>query len=820
MRPLPSAVWTGTEVIVWGGTARDDTPINTGGRYDPATDTWIPTSTGANVPSPRYFHEAVWTGTEMIVWGGNASYSTTLNTGGRYDPTTDTWSPTSTATNCPTGRGNPAMVWTGSRVIVNGGTWGRYDPSTDAWEPMAAPPVVLAGSNAVWTGSVMIVWGGGDYGTVANTGGRYDPATNTWALTSTGAGVPVARVNHSLVWTGSRMLVFGGWDPYTYELFSSGASYDPATNQWSPMAESPDTPQARYDHSAIWTGSEMIVWGGFNYDYSYDPINTGGRYDPATDTWAPIRRQTGVPTPRVNPRMAWTGTQMILWGGWDGDNKDDGWFYTPALDAWSRSMAVDNVPLAGIGTSTVWTGSEMIVWGGNVTNTGGRYDPVADAWTPTSTGPNVPFQRFRQATVWTGSEMVLWGGIYCYGCCSCYYTNTGARYDPSTDAWTPTSTVNVPTSRHSHTAVWTGNEMIVWGGRQGVSTPFNTGGRYDPTSDTWVPTSVQGSVPTPRESHGAVWTGKEMIVWGGEHLWDQNFGDGARYDPTTDSWASMAGGAPSARADFATAWTGTEMLVWGGWQFTELTYESGGGRYDPVLDRWTPISVGPDTPQARAATEPLWTGEQMIVWGGIPETATGGLYCARAGCEQSTWYRDSDGDGFGNPADSVSACTAPDGYVADGTDCDDSSPSIHPGAAEACNGLDDDCDGSADEDVLPVVTIEAVDSIASEPGTDLGLFRFSRQGCDGRNLYVHYAISGSAKQGRDYKKLFGETLIRSDRSSSTIPVRPRDDATSEPEEEVTVTIAPSAEYVVGEPATASVVILDDDAAPIASGPSR
>ncbi len=59
-------------MIVWGGYFYDGSyhELNTGGRYNPATDAWVGTSTGANVPSGRDDHTAVWTGTEMIVWGG------------------------------------------------------------------------------------------------------------------------------------------------------------------------------------------------------------------------------------------------------------------------------------------------------------------------------------------------------------------------------------------------------------------------------------------------------------------------------------------------------------------------------------------------------------------------------------------------------------------------------------------------------------------------------------------------------------------------------------------------------------------------------
>ena len=65
--------------------------------------------------------------------------------------------------------------------------------------------------------------------------------------------------------------------------------------------------------------------------------------------------------------------------------------------------------------------------------------------------------------------------------------------------------------------------------------------------------------------------------------------------------------------------------------------------------------------------------------------------------DASTWYADADGDGYGDAGTTVTACAAPTGFVADATDCDDSLPAVNPAAAEACNGLDDDCDGAIDE---------------------------------------------------------------------------------------------------------------------------
>jgi hypothetical protein len=99
-------------MIVWGGYGGSS--LNTGGRYNPSTDSWTDTST-TNAPAARFNHTAVWTGNEMIVWGGDY-----LNTGGRYNPGTDNWTATST-TNAPDARDTPAGVWTGSEMIIWGG---------------------------------------------------------------------------------------------------------------------------------------------------------------------------------------------------------------------------------------------------------------------------------------------------------------------------------------------------------------------------------------------------------------------------------------------------------------------------------------------------------------------------------------------------------------------------------------------------------------------------------------------------------------------------------------------------------------------------
>jgi len=132
---------------------------------------------------------------------------------------------------------------------------------------------------------------------------------------------------------------------------------------------------------------------------------------------------------------------------------------------------------------------------------------IDDTWTATN-GP--PDRRESQTAVWTGAEMIVWGGQ----AGNSIFFNTGGRYNPSTDSWTAISATNAPDARTSHTAVWTGSEMIVWGGVDENFVELNTGGRYNPGTGDWIPTSTTNA-PDGRNAHTAVWSGSEMIVWGG-----------------------------------------------------------------------------------------------------------------------------------------------------------------------------------------------------------------------------------------------------------------------------------------------------------------
>src|SRR5439155_27044044 len=116
----------------WGGRGIGFPDLNSGGRNQPGPKPWAAISPH-RAPCGRDFHVAAWTGSEMIVWGGAQRTATgedvrSFNDGGRYNPATDTWTPVSTK-RAPPAAGNPNAVWTGSELIVwCGADWATRGP--------------------------------------------------------------------------------------------------------------------------------------------------------------------------------------------------------------------------------------------------------------------------------------------------------------------------------------------------------------------------------------------------------------------------------------------------------------------------------------------------------------------------------------------------------------------------------------------------------------------------------------------------------------------------------------------------------------------
>ena len=260
----------------------------------------------------------------------------------------------------------------------------------------------------------------------------------------------------------------------------------------------------------------------------------------------------------------------------------------PSVGAWQYIPEGSGEPDVQ-GPEWAWTGSRLFVLG--ATNAlksesdATLLDPDTAVWTP-STAVSGLSPRQYGFSVWTGAEVFVWSGLT-------YRTDLadGGLYDPATDSWRPLPAAPI-SPRHLGTAVWTGAAVIVWGGMSLDSASndvyFNDGARFDPASGTWSSMALSGA-PSPRSWSSAVWTGTRMLVWGGQDANGQ-LGDGAAYDPIADAWTPISAvGAPSPREAHGSVWSGTEMIVVAGECVGYFCRD--GGRYDPAKDSWTLFSI-------------------------------------------------------------------------------------------------------------------------------------------------------------------------------------------------------------------------------------
>ncbi|HEY8728112.1 MAG TPA: hypothetical protein VIL94_00910, partial [Acidothermaceae bacterium] len=132
-----------------------------------------------------------------------------------------------------------------------------------------------------------------------------------------------------------------------------------------------------------------------------------------------------------------------------------------------------------------------------------------------------------------------------------------------------------------------------------------------------------------RTEMAGAWSGHQFVVWGGMGgaNRDQLFGDGAAYDPATQTWTTLPAAPISARSAVAGVWTGSQLFIWGG--YTQLTDNAqraaaDGALYDPATRVWRKLPPGPLS--ARADAQAFWLGGKVIVLGGHPAVTSATLY--------------------------------------------------------------------------------------------------------------------------------------------------------------------------------------------------
>jgi hypothetical protein len=311
-----SVVWTGTELLVWGGvTSNSGLKIGTGALFDPSAQSWRPINT-INAPSARDGQAGVWTGSRFIVWGGNGN-SGFLKDGALLDPSTNLWT---SLPDLPPGfeaRTQFAYCWTGSRLVIFGGrslggllsdVW-TLDPVAETWTELPAYPgdgTYLA--SAVWSNGKLVIWGGQTNTGASNAGYFYTPspdwASGTWTAMSTSPLSARARVSAES--SDSKVFIWGGVNGGS--VFSDGALWDPTDNTWSAVASAGSNLVAAYDSASAWTGSEFFVFGGRT---SSGVSGSGAFYDPIKDQWRPS--QSNGPSGRHGVGASYSSADQSVW---------------------------------------------------------------------------------------------------------------------------------------------------------------------------------------------------------------------------------------------------------------------------------------------------------------------------------------------------------------------------------------------------------------------------------------------------------------------------------------------------------------------------
>lgn len=351
--------------------------------------------------------------------------------------------------------------------------------------------------------------------------------------------------------------------------------------------------------------------------------------------------------PRQGASTIWTGSELIIWGGESGPNgdvlHDDGAAYNPTTGTW---RVLPSSPLsARVGQSAIWTGTEMIVWGGydvvsathfHVTADGAAYDPGTNQWQRLPAAPLSP--RTYAFAVWTGNELIVLGGQPAVLTDTVRGYPDGAAYNPATERWQP---LPVPTPPAGHSLVWSaavqaGGQLLAWSEwsqtqAAGPSSTSTSAGidvlAYDEQTAHWrlLPSGALSS-PEPDQ---VLWTGRLVVVRGRPFYCGGCAGPPfddvtATYDPQTGAWARLPAD-PLGGSEQRLVSTGTTLISLDTNEINGSTAPGDSSGYDLATRTWARLPSAPYGCGNSAGV--LWTGREVLAYcadvGGTTTDAAG-----------------------------------------------------------------------------------------------------------------------------------------------------------------------------------------------------
>ncbi|MBI2390149.1 MAG: hypothetical protein HYV09_11225 [Deltaproteobacteria bacterium] len=337
---------------------------------------------------------------------------------------------------------------------------------------------------------------------------------------------------------------------------------------WSPIATAPSGFESRLGHSAVWTGGELIIFGGGKqFDAGDAARRDGAIYSLAKNAWELIPPAIAA---RRSHAAAWTGAQLYVYGGMDGSTLlADCVAYDAVKKTWIDAPAA---PLAGrMLSGAVWipTVKKLFIWGGTTDGTKALADgallarTMPDTWTKLPAAPIAA--RFDPVVLWTGKEVLVFGGKGVDG-----GLVDGALYDPVANTWRALPAAPVPAREPPMAAgLTTTGDFVFFGGIAGTS-PVWSGARVTlGASPVWsVVSSPDAAALLPRVAFQAWVANDTLAVWSGAKEKTDAFefvASGGALDLSKNAWGPLATtGAPSVRGLATTVWTGKGALVWGG----------------------------------------------------------------------------------------------------------------------------------------------------------------------------------------------------------------------------------------------------------------